>query len=104
MGNMARRKGRAGQTVFAALLRARYWTVVDTSAGQAVEDVFAIDPDGAQWSVEVKNCRDITQAHMRQARAQAERRRARWMLASHIHGTSCWLVQRQGELPQVWAG
>ena len=101
-GRASRNKGRRGQTEFAALLAARDWTHVETAAGKASEDFLAIDPDGTTWAVEVKNTSAITAAHKAQAMEQAKARRARWMLASHISGSSSWLIQRQGMRPAVW--
>ena len=101
-GKASRSKGRRGQTEFAALLASRDWTHVETAAGKATEDFLAIDPHGIAWSVEVKNCSGILPAHKTQAMAQAKARKARWMLASHIAGSSSWLIQRQGERPVVW--
>lgn len=104
MGKLSRTKGRVGQTEFSNMLKERDWTVVDTSAGQSVEDVFAIDCNGVQWSVEIKKTTMITLAHVKQAMEQAKKRKVRWMLANHIAGTSSWLVRRQGEKPVVWHG
>lgn len=84
------------------MLRERDWIVADLSAGIATEDLLAKDPDGGDWSVEVKMTKAITVEHRKQAQEQAKQRRARWMLCSHIEGTSSWLVQRQGCLPTVW--
>jgi hypothetical protein len=84
------------------MLKDRDWQVVDTSAGQSVEDMFAIDPNGVTWSVEVKKTRLITEAHVKQAQEQARKRKARWMLANHIPGSSSWLVRRQGQLAVIW--
>ena len=101
-GNSSRSKGRRGQAAFAALLAERDWTHVETAAGKATEDFLAIDPDGIAWAVEVKNTAAITQNHRAQAMQQALARKARWMLASHICGSSSWLIQRQGMRPAVW--
>lgn len=103
MGKASRVKGRIGQTAVSNMLKDRDWVVVDTSAGMAVEDIFAIDPQGVHWSVEVKKTVTITVGHVQQAMNQAKRRRARWMLCNHIVGTSCWLVRRQGEKPVIWS-
>ena len=101
-GRASRAKGRRGQAEFSALLASRDWTAVETNNGKPTEDFLAIDTSGVVWSVEVKNCAGIMPAHKRQAMDQAKKRRARWMLASHIEGSSSWLVQRQGERPCVW--
>lgn len=102
MGKMAKTKGRMGQTIFSRMLQDRDWTVVDTSDGMSVEDIFAIDLDGSQWAVEVKTTKVITNAHVKQAMDQAKKRKVKWMLANKIEGSSCWLVRRQGLEPVVW--
>ena len=101
-GKATRSKGRRGQTEALNLLRDRDWTVADLSAGVDSEDGLACDPEGNWYALEVKNCASITQAHRRQAMEQAKRRRLPWLLMSKIHGTSSWLVQRQGRPPIVW--
>lgn len=102
MGKAARSKGRRGQTIFTAMLKARDWSVAELAAGSSTEDLIATDKDGKLWSVEVKNQATISHAHRRQAQEQAKARRLPWMLGSKISGTDCWLVQRQGLRPQVW--
>ena len=47
------------QTEGSELLSAHGWRCVDTSAGMAVEDVFAIDPGGDAWSVELTGDRTL---------------------------------------------
>ena len=101
-GNTSRRKGRAGESAFKALLSDRDWVVADLTSGLATEDLLATDPDGAIWACEVKNTTSILPAHLKQAKEQAANRRARWLLANKIAGTSSWLVRRQGEKPVVW--
>jgi hypothetical protein len=102
MGKLSRTKGRQGQTEFSNMLKDRDYNVVDTSAGMTVEDCLAIDVDGIMWACEVKKTALITPAHLKQAMDQAKARKARWMLANHLAGTSSWLVRRQGMLPVVW--
>ena len=102
MGKLSRTKGRIGQTTVSNMLKDRDWTVVDTSAGMSVEDIFAIDPNGIQYSCEVKKTAIISPAHLKQAMEQAKKRKARWMLCNHIAGTSSWLVRRQGLKATVW--
>lgn len=102
MGKLSRAKGRTGQSMFSNMLRDRDYNVVDTTAGKVTEDCLAIDPGGIIWSVEIKKTAMITPAHLKQAMAQARDRKARWMLANHIEGTSSWLVRRQGMSPVVW--
>lgn len=102
VSNSQRRKGRDGQSLFARMLADRDWIVDPITSGVRREDMVAGDSDGGMWSIEVKNCAGILPAHRKQAMDQAKRRGLRWMLASHIAGTSCWLVQRQGADPVVW--
>lgn len=99
----SRAKGRAGQGEFANLLRERDWLVTATSCGLKQEDIVANDQDGCGWSWEVKKCRLVdVPRFVAQARRQAESRRLRWALGCHLHGTSHWLVLRQGYPPTVW--
>jgi Holliday junction resolvase-like predicted endonuclease len=102
MSAMQRNKGRKGQREAMALLRERDWEVAELNAGTASEDLLATDRGGTVWSVEVKNTATITQAHRKQAMAQAKLRHRPWMLMNKIAGTSSYLVQRQGERPTVW--
>ena len=102
MGKAARSKGRRGESQAIDLLTSRDWLVADLTAGKAGEDLLATDPDGVVWAVEVKMTKAITLAHRQQAQRQAQARKARWMLMSHIEGTSSWLVQQQGRVPTVW--
>ena len=102
MGKMSRTKGRRGQSDFANILRNNDWQVDDTRAGIKAEDLIATDPDGKEWSVEVKKTKQIIPDHLRQAREQAKKRKMPWMLANHIHGTRYWLVQRQNQSPVLW--
>lgn len=102
MSKSSRDKGRRGQRVAQALLRARDWTTAELNGGTSVEDMIATDPQGRAWAVEVKNTVAITTAHRTQAMTQGRSRRLPWMLLSKIAGTGSWLVQRQGERPAVW--
>lgn len=102
-GKSARVKGRRGESEAKNLLTERDWNVADLTAGLSTEDLLAIDPNGITWAVEVKNTSNIMGIHRLQAMEQAKSRKQRWMLMSHIHGTSSWLVQRQGFKPVVWS-
>lgn len=102
MSASQRNKGRRGQSIFAAMLTERDWVVDPITAGVQREDIIATDPAGRVWSVEVKNTKTITHQHRQQAMEQAKARRLPWMLANKIHGTSSWLIQRQGERPVIW--
>jgi hypothetical protein len=102
MGKASRTKGARGQSAFANILRDRDYTVAPVSCGVLAEDLIATDCAGVTWSVEVKNTKTITHSAIVQARHQAEKRKARWMLAQHIAGSSSWLVRRQAMRPVVW--
>lgn len=101
-GRASRAKGSRGQTAFKELLLERDWVCDSITAGIAACDLIATNTDGTSYSVEVKNCASIIPAHKKQAMEQARARRLPWMLANKIAGTSSWLVQRQGGMPQVW--
>lgn len=102
MSKAQRDKGRRGQTAAENMLRERNWQTDPISAGIKREDIIAVDPQGKQWSVEVKNCANIMLSHRLQAMEQAKKRGLPWMLMSKIHGTRCWVIQRQGCNPIVW--
>lgn len=99
---MSRNKGARGQSEFKAMLLDRDWSVDNLSAGIQSADLIATDPQCRTWCVEVKNVAGILLAHKKQAMEQGRIRRLPWMLASKIAGSSSWLIQRKGELPQVW--
>ena len=101
-GNKSRSKGRRGESAAKDLLTSRDWVVADLTSGLKSEDLLATDPDGKLWSVEVKNTLDILKKHRDQAQENAKKRKANWMLISHIPNTSSWLVQRCGHEPVVW--
>ena len=101
-GRMSRNKGARGQSEFKAMLLDRDWSVDTLTAGIASADLIAVDPDGRTYAVEVKRCASILPAHRKQAMEQGKSRGLPWMLASHIEGTSSWLVQRHGVSPTVW--
>ena len=102
-GKSPRSRGRRGESACKALLTSRDWTVHDLTAGLASADLIAVDPNGRSWSVEVKATSAIAVAtYRKQAMEQAKKARLPWMLVCAIHGTSAWLVMRQGEQPVVW--
>ena len=95
MGAASRAKGRRAQTEGSKLLVDAGFTCVDTSAGNAVEDVFALDPHGDPWAVEVTADGSISlAAKWRQAAAQAAARgvAVRPLLLWKIAGGGWWLV------------
>lgn len=91
MGSASRSKGRRAQTEGSQLLVDAGWTCVDTSDGTAVEDVFAIDRHGSQWSVEITADQTISAgAKWRQAVRQAAER------GEHVLPLMLWKVDRAG--------
>ena len=101
-GAKSRNKGAKGQREFKEMLADRDWIADQITAGIAAADMIATDLGGVTWAVEVKNCVGILASHKKQAMEQGRIRRLPWMLASKIAGSSSWLIQRKGELPQVW--
>lgn len=101
-GKASRAKGARGQSSFKSMLLDRDWTVDSITCGIAAADLIATDPTGKPWCVEVKNCAGILPAHKTQAMRQGRDRKLPWMLASKISESSSWLIQKQGETPQVW--
>lgn len=95
MSGSSRRKGRSVQREGLGLLRAHGWSVVETSAGQHVEDAACFGRDGTQWSVEVKGDQTASmRALWRQTAAQAGERGADWipLLLWRIDRGGWWLV------------
>lgn len=87
MGRSQRDKGRRGQREALDLLAEHGYTVAETNAGTAVEDMFAVDPQGRPVAVEVKHCAAIRLAAFRvQAREQARRRGCGWLLLCRLPG------------------
>jgi len=91
----------------------RDWFVLPTVAGQSCCDLIAapykpdqlglhaLPQDQVAW--EVKDCKLIDLPRFRaQARAQGKHHKMPWGLAYHLWGTRCWVVERQGEEPQLW--
>lgn len=102
-GRSVREKGRRGEAEFALILESRGWFVIPLGPGREQEDRFVMDPTGRHYALEVKTRKVIDlPAFTAQARDQAKRRKCSWMVAAKIHGTSSWLVARQGERPSVW--
>jgi hypothetical protein len=94
-----RRKGAAGQSRAANLLRDRDYVVDPLSCGIKREDIIATSPLGHRMSVEVKNCALIDlKRFRRQAMEQAKKRKLDWMLIVKLPGTRSWLVQRRDML------
>ena len=102
-GKATRAKGRRGQTTAKHLLLDRDWNVADLTAGVSTEDFIATDPSGRTWCVEVKNTRNLLDAHISQAKDQARRRGLPWLLMQKLTGSSCWLVRGTGLEPTVWS-
>lgn len=103
MGAASRTKGMRGQSEAAKMLVARGHEVVETGNGRAVEDIFAVI-DGRATCVEVKNCRALAlDAWRKQARAQAKRRRAAWLLMARIPDyPGTFYVEGTAYAPCIW--
>ena len=102
-GARIRRKGKRAEAAAARLLGDRDWSVVRTRSGVAEADLLATDPNGKTWAVEVKDAAVWRwRPWLHQARTQARKHRAPWMLLAKITGTRSWLVIREGERPVVW--
>jgi Holliday junction resolvase len=105
-GLTSRRKGRRAETEAAHVLAERGFTIIELGPGRKTEDIVA-ELDGARYSCEVKNCAlwKITDWR-RQAKEQARRRKARWMLLCRVPGMrSTFYVERgDGRGPCVWRG
>jgi Holliday junction resolvase len=84
-GKTPRMKGKRAETEAVHLLSGRDWTIIELGPGRKTEDVIATDPDGVLYSVEVKNHAlwNLT-AWRRQAKEQARRRKAQWLLMVRI--------------------
>jgi len=102
MGKSQRAKGARGQAEAASLLKERGWVVDPIAIGIKREDMIATNPGGLRYSVEVKNQKLIDIVKFRQqAREQAQARKLPWMLMVKIYG-GYWLVEKQGEAPEIW--
>jgi Holliday junction resolvase-like predicted endonuclease len=84
-GAAPRAKGKRAESEAARLLADRDWSIIELGPGRKTEDVVAMDPDGVLHSVEVKNhlCWHLIEWR-RQAKEQARRRKARWLLMVRI--------------------
>jgi Holliday junction resolvase-like predicted endonuclease len=98
-----KKKGNRGENEFLRVLVSRGWHILGTPSLFGGEDFVALDPEGRRWSIEVKKCKVLTQAHLNQALLNAKRSRNPWMLAQHIYGTSWWLVRRKNHDPELWS-
>lgn len=103
-GRSNRRRGRATQCEAAKVLTERDWQIIETASGMKNEDIIATDPNGQQWSVEVKNHKQIDLAKFRkQAIEQANARKLPWLLMCKIHGEAgAFLVQRKNDNATIW--
>lgn len=94
-GARSRAKGRRTQTEGVKILTELGWTTVDTSAGMAVEDCFAVDNFGCQWAVEITSDQSISlPAKWEQAKAQAKARGVDPLMLWKVDRAGWWLVAR----------
>lgn len=74
----SKRKGKAGEVGANLLLKSNGWYIANHEVqGLAGDDIFARDPDGKWWSVEVKNTTAYHPKFAVQARRQAYERWAK---------------------------
>lgn len=104
MAVMQRRKGRVAQTELRHLLEENDWQVIDTSSGQAVEDMVVQAPYGTMFSCECKAHKNMNLGvFLKQAREQAKKRKIPWMLCCRLpEFPRAWLVLRAGLEPVIW--
>lgn len=108
VGRASRAKGARGEREAELLLAERGYTVLPTPRGKATCDLITLDDHGTLTAWEVKHRKLVDLARFRgQARAQAASlgARARWGLLVRLDGhVGAFLVERQGERPDVWHG
>lgn len=76
-GRTNKAKGKTGERVARALLESYGWFIADKETqGLAGDDLFAQDPEGNWWSVEVKNVASPLPKYLAQAKEQARVRAA----------------------------
>jgi Holliday junction resolvase-like predicted endonuclease len=76
-GGGNKRKGKRGEKGAHKFLTDNGWYIANTEVqGLAGDDIFARDPSGKWWSVEVKNCTAYHPKFISQAKKQAKERKA----------------------------
>lgn len=105
MTAMQRRKGRKVQSEGLALLLHHDWEIIETSAGQNVEDACCIDPQGDWWSVEVKGDQAASVRSLwAQTENQAKQRGDKWtpLLLWRIDRGGWWAVVSIDTIGEQW--
>ena len=104
MSRSQREKGRRGERCAELLLLDRDYTDVQRlPCGREGPDIIALDPHGRRVVIEVKNRAVICMRQFRkQARANAQKHRGRWMTLVKIPDTTAWLCETQGHRPVLW--
>jgi Holliday junction resolvase-like predicted endonuclease len=70
--NRSRPKGKTGERNAKAFLKAAGWYIASTEIqGLSGDDIFARDPHGKWWSIEVKNTNQCSPKYVAQAKRQA---------------------------------
>jgi hypothetical protein len=101
----SRAKGRRVQTEGLALLQHHGWQIIETSAGQNVEDAACVDPQGDWWSVEVKGAQARSVRELwRQTADQAKARGDRFtpLLLWRIDRGGWWCVVSLDTIGEQW--
>ena len=75
MSKYQRAKGARGEHAARLLFEERDWEIHKRPRGEAGDDFVGIDKDGKAWSIEVKNTKSATHAHICQARRNAPKGR-----------------------------
>lgn len=71
----SRRVGKDGERQARRHLQANQWYIANTEiSGMSGDDIFAQDPDGKWWSIEVKNAATFNYKYIEQAQNQAASR------------------------------
>jgi Holliday junction resolvase-like predicted endonuclease len=75
MGTSSKRKGKRGEKGARLFLEEKGWYIAHEEVqGLSGDDLFARDPDGKWWSIEVKNTTGYSPKYIVQARRQAQER------------------------------
>ncbi|HET7734350.1 MAG TPA: hypothetical protein VFK52_00125 [Nocardioidaceae bacterium] len=102
----SRAKGRRIQTEGLSLLHHHGWQIIETSAGQDVEDACCMDPQGDWWAVEVKGDQTASVRSLwAQARRQADDRGDRFtpLLLWRIDRGGWWCIVSLDTIGEQWA-
>lgn len=74
-GRASKAKGAKGERIVRRTLERDGWLIPEKqTTGLAGDDLFARDPEGTWWSIEVKHTVNMSPAYMEQAKSQAQKR------------------------------